>query len=62
MADIANLSAADIALREIIKGKMGFEMSEFVPRFARQGRAGTEKTVDRSASRLSRVTGGFIYG
>jgi DNA-directed RNA polymerase subunit omega len=31
VADIANLSAADIALREIIEGKMGFEMPEFVP-------------------------------
>jgi DNA-directed RNA polymerase subunit omega len=29
--DIANLGAADIALREIIEGKMGFEMAEFVP-------------------------------
>ena len=29
--DIANLGAADIALREIIEGKMSFEMAEFVP-------------------------------
>jgi len=31
VADIANLGAADIALREIIEGKMGFEMPGFVP-------------------------------
>ena len=31
VADIANLGLADIALREIIEGKMGFEMPEFVP-------------------------------
>ncbi len=30
VADIANLGAADIALREIIEDKMGFEMPEFV--------------------------------
>jgi DNA-directed RNA polymerase subunit omega len=30
VADIANLGAADIALREIIEGKTGFEMPEFV--------------------------------
>ena len=30
VADIANLGAADIALREIIEYKMGFEMPEFV--------------------------------
>jgi DNA-directed RNA polymerase subunit omega len=30
VADIANLGAADIALREIIEEKMGFEMPEFV--------------------------------
>ena len=28
VADIANLGAADIALREIIEGKMGFDMPE----------------------------------
>ncbi|HEV2391561.1 MAG TPA: DNA-directed RNA polymerase subunit omega [Verrucomicrobiae bacterium] len=28
VADIANLSAADIALREIIEDRMGWEMSE----------------------------------
>jgi len=31
VASVTNLSAADIALREIIEGKMGFEMPEFVP-------------------------------
>ena len=30
IADVANLGAADIALREIIEDKMGFEMPEFV--------------------------------
>ena len=30
VADVANLGAADIALREIIEGKMGFEMPEIV--------------------------------
>ena len=30
IADIANLGAADIALREIIEGKMGFEIPEIV--------------------------------
>ena len=30
LLDIANLGAADIALREIIEGKMGFELPEFV--------------------------------
>ena len=30
VADVANLGAADIALREIIEDKMGFEMPEFV--------------------------------
>jgi DNA-directed RNA polymerase subunit omega len=28
VADIGNLGAADIALREIIEGKMGFDMPE----------------------------------
>ena len=31
VADAANLQAADVALREIIEGKMGFEMPECVP-------------------------------
>jgi DNA-directed RNA polymerase subunit omega len=31
VGDIANLGATDIALREIIEGKMGFEMPEIVP-------------------------------
>ena len=31
IADVANLGAADIALTEIIDGKMGWEMPEFVP-------------------------------
>jgi DNA-directed RNA polymerase subunit omega len=31
VVNIANLSAADIALREIIEGKMGFEMPALVP-------------------------------
>ena len=30
VSDIANLGAADIALREIIEGKMGFEIPEMV--------------------------------
>jgi DNA-directed RNA polymerase subunit omega len=30
VADVANLGAADIALREIAEGKMGFEMPEIV--------------------------------
>jgi DNA-directed RNA polymerase subunit omega len=31
ISDAGNLAAADIALREIIEGKMGFEMAELVP-------------------------------
>jgi len=31
VADLGNLSAADIALREIIEGKMGFETPEIIP-------------------------------
>ena len=31
VADIANLGAADIALREIIEGKMSFEIPEVIP-------------------------------
>jgi DNA-directed RNA polymerase subunit omega len=30
VTDVANLSAADIALREIIEGKMGWEMPEII--------------------------------
>jgi DNA-directed RNA polymerase subunit omega len=30
VADVGNLGAADIALREIIEGKMGFEMPEII--------------------------------
>jgi DNA-directed RNA polymerase subunit omega len=30
LADVTNLDAADIALREIIEGKMGFEMPALV--------------------------------
>ena len=30
IADVANLGAADIALREIIEGKMGWELPEVV--------------------------------
>ena len=30
IADVGNLGAADIALREIIEDKMGFEMAEIV--------------------------------
>ncbi len=30
VADVANMSAADIALTEIIEGKMGFEIPEFI--------------------------------
>jgi DNA-directed RNA polymerase subunit omega len=30
LADVANLSAVDIALSEIIEGKMGFNLPEFV--------------------------------
>jgi DNA-directed RNA polymerase subunit omega len=31
VADRGNLSAADIALTELIEGKMGFDLPEFVP-------------------------------
>jgi DNA-directed RNA polymerase subunit omega len=31
VADSGNSSAADIALREIIEGKMSFEMPQFIP-------------------------------
>ena len=30
LADVGHLGAADIALTEIIEGKMGFEMPEFI--------------------------------
>ena len=30
VSDIANLGAADVALREIIEGKIGFDLPEFV--------------------------------
>jgi hypothetical protein len=30
VSDIASLGAADIALREIIEGKIGFDLPEFV--------------------------------
>ena len=36
--DIANLGAADIALREIIEGKMSYEMPDFVPLVRPTGR------------------------
>ena len=38
VADIANLGVADIALREIIEGKLGFEMPTFVPLVRPTGR------------------------
>ena len=38
VANAANLGAADIALREIIEGKMGCEMPEFVPLVRPTGR------------------------
>jgi DNA-directed RNA polymerase subunit K/omega len=31
VADVANLGAADIALREIAEGAMGYEMPEIIP-------------------------------
>ena len=31
IADVANLGAADIALTEIVEGKMGWDMPEIVP-------------------------------
>lgn len=40
VANVANLSAADIALREIIEDKMGFEMPEWVPLTRPTGRNG----------------------
>jgi DNA-directed RNA polymerase subunit omega len=38
VADVGNLGAADIALREIIEGKMGCEMPELVPLVRPTGR------------------------
>lgn len=38
VADVANLGAADIALREIIEGKMGCEVPEFIPLVRPTGR------------------------
>ena len=38
--DIGNLGAADIALREIIEGKMGFEMPELIPLVRPAGKGG----------------------
>ena len=38
VANVANLGAADIALREIIEGKMGCEMPEFIPPVRPTGR------------------------
>jgi DNA-directed RNA polymerase subunit omega len=38
VANVANLGAADIALREIIEGKMGCEMPEFIPLVRPTGR------------------------
>lgn len=38
ISDIANLGAADIALREIIEGKMGYEIPDFVPLVRPTGR------------------------
>ncbi len=38
VADVANLGFADIALREIIEGKMGFEVPEFIPLIRPTGR------------------------
>lgn len=40
VADVANLCAADIALREIIEGKMGFQMPEWVSLIRPSGRHG----------------------
>ncbi len=37
VADVGNLDAGDIALREIIDGKMGCEMPELVPLFRPTG-------------------------
>ena len=38
VGDIANLGAADIALREIIEGKMGYEIPDLVPLVRPTGR------------------------
>ena len=39
VADTGNLSAADIALTELIEGKMSFEMPEVVPLTRRDGKS-----------------------
>lgn len=39
IADIGNLGAADIALTEIIEGKMSFEMPELIPLTRPTGRS-----------------------
>ena len=31
VADVGHLGAADVALREIVEGKMGYEMAEIIP-------------------------------
>ena len=38
LADVGHLDAADIALSEIIEGKMGYEMPELVPLVRATGR------------------------
>ena len=38
VGDITNLGAADIASREIIEGKMGYEIPDFVPLVRPTGR------------------------
>ena len=38
LADVANLGAGDIALTEIIEGKLGWEMPELVPLVRPTGR------------------------
>ena len=38
VSDIANLGAADIALREIIEDKIGFDLPEFVKLTRRSGK------------------------
>ena len=40
VAEVANLGAADIALSEIIEGKMGFEMPAIVPLIRSTGKKG----------------------
>lgn len=38
IADVGNLAAADVALREIIEDRMGFEMPELIPLIRPTGR------------------------